>query len=1122
MKNRKLLERLLCILLSAALIICGAAPVSAQSKAKKTALAAMSDIHYYPASLCGNMSEALYSYMNGSNINIDNLDAVLDAALSSVAHEAQQGELSYLVITGDLSANGEYEGHKRLAEKLMEFERESGVKVFVTNGNHDINNSDARQFSADKKEVARKTSPAEFYEIYKELGFSDAYHQYKSFTDGTQGALTYSVRLSGVRLIMLDAGKYTADATESGKDEHETGGAVTPEQLRWLLSEIADAKSCGEEPVLATHWNLSGMNFLHEKLLQGFVIDNAAELQEILADAGCHYALSGHQHTSDTDITYSDNGEALYSVIVPTVTQFPFAYRVNVFEKTENGTRLQLLQRECDEFAPVQKKGGGVYESPYRRTGFKMQFGGAADAGEYLFNMVKKLLSGVISEITDCGGIVSYIESKANIDIRSIIQSYIGGGISFGGTNILTAENIMSFLESLDRQLMDGYINNPDYLFSMIEKAIDNIIAVPLTAAPSTAFVEEYGFGGGDGGTLGDLLLSVMAYMYRGNEDISNDAFMLEMLETVKNPEFIATVFAAVKEYAVDDILIDGVLAGVDLQLDAFFVDHAKSVAEYIQLAYTLALTVIGSGIFTARSCEEFTAALYRILDSDFDVSLKKLLDTVLGTGYISLGKTSDELIYSLLDKYIGEEQKNAMAAQLYTILYGICYDSDRDYDVTYSYSGAVKVTPTKEDMQLPVSVSMALTDTPDSSFSVSWLTKYSVTGSDIEISEKGRGVFDGVPDTAGVSAVNSPEKFGSYGFDFGSFGILPWEVNAVKHTLEVSGLKAGTEYVFRVGDAAKGFWSEEYYYTTADVGGEFSFIQLSDTAGTVKTDYERMDSVIGTALSECPSAAFAAFSGNIVRDAKNGEQWLWALGCGNLKALPLMYAAGENDMASMGAMNRYFTYNYPAHQTEDSGVYYSYTYKNARFISLNTNWLSDSGALGAQQLKWLRAELENSTADWNILVMGAKPYGTELFPELCAQLDVITDDFKVDLILEGGCGAYAKTENGEYAAVSQGADFNCITVREGSLSLNSCAVSENGAVITDSVLVKNTSVPLSGDCDNDGEITAADARMALRIAVNLFTAGGRTLAAADFDKSGEVTAADARLILRKAVGLSD
>ena len=57
-------------------------------------------------------------------------------------------------------------------------------------------------------------------------------------------------------------------------------------------------------------------------------------------------------------------------------------------------------------------------------------------------------------------------------------------------------------------------------------------------------------------------------------------------------------------------------------------------------------------------------------------------------------------------------------------------------------------------------------------------------------------------------------------------------------------------------------------------------------------------------------------------------------------------------------------------------------------------------------------------------------------------------------------------------------------------------------------------------DVNGDGNISAADARLALRASAKLEVLEGSRFTAADVDKNGKVTAADARLILRKAAKL--
>lgn len=57
-------------------------------------------------------------------------------------------------------------------------------------------------------------------------------------------------------------------------------------------------------------------------------------------------------------------------------------------------------------------------------------------------------------------------------------------------------------------------------------------------------------------------------------------------------------------------------------------------------------------------------------------------------------------------------------------------------------------------------------------------------------------------------------------------------------------------------------------------------------------------------------------------------------------------------------------------------------------------------------------------------------------------------------------------------------------------------------------------------DVNGDGNITAADARLALRASARLATLGGDSFTAADVNHDGNVTASDARLILRKSAKL--
>ena len=73
---------------------------------------------------------------------------------------------------------------------------------------------------------------------------------------------------------------------------------------------------------------------------------------------------------------------------------------------------------------------------------------------------------------------------------------------------------------------------------------------------------------------------------------------------------------------------------------------------------------------------------------------------------------------------------------------------------------------------------------------------------------------------------------------------------------------------------------------------------------------------------------------------------------------------------------------------------------------------------------------------------------------------------------------------------------------------------------VTLTVHAKGNGGTLPGDMDMDGDVTAADARIALRTTVGLEPKTELKLQLGDLDGDGDLTAADARLILRRAVGL--
>ncbi len=1166
----RLTKKLLSLLLAAVLVL-GVMPVWAVdpgAQTKELLLATLSDLHYYPESLAGSKGEAFYDYLRGANCVYDTLYGVLDSAFDALAAHAKEQGLKYVVICGDLTTNGEYEGHVELADRLRAFEQSSGLKVFVINGNHDINNSLASSFNVlgGGRQPAARTSAKQFAEIYHDFGFDQADSTFSDYDTGKAGALSYALSLDGYRFIMIDAGKYSADHTAKGKDEHETGGDITPELLAWIGEQAAAAKENGETPIAFTHWNLSEMNYMHGEVMRGFVIDNGPVLQETFADMGIHYVFSGHQHVSDIDVTYSDAGEPLYSVITPTLTQYPFAFRETRFVTDAGGNvDAYFTQHDCAETLAVQSASGPIYPGPFRYAGFYFQHGEGSPSN-YLTWLAKGILSPYVDEIRKKQSIVAFVEDQFGLDLEEKLDDLINGGVSVGSVDVFTVDNLMAFIDDVDSQLVKTYINNPDRLWTALGNAIRGITDMKVSDLSCTKFIGDYHFGSTErAGNLGDVLYSVIVYMYCGNERSADDAFMQDVIRFVGTHEFVDLFFATVEKYVVEDLLVNEVLANVNVHLNSVFNGRLLP-ASYLQFLYLLITSVMQEDVFSVESPADFATKMLSVASRIIrnESSFKELAETVLDTGLVKYGKTVKEVVYYFLDQYFDQPNKEATAGQIREIIEGCVNDPDADYEqgdlLVYSARGPVEVIPTTEDMQLPTELTARLNG---NSLTLHWYTKYSVTGTDVRIADSSGAA---VP-AAQISAQNVKDVYTSNGFNFGSFGIMPYSREINVHTVTVSGLTPGETYTCSVGEAEKDFWSApaEITVPAMDVK-QFTFLNLNSPVATTAENSDSFAKALAAGETAYPEAAFAVVTGASALNGADDRQYFRVLdpAADLLSGMPAYYAKGANDAENTAR-------HYGA--AEGDASYYSFDYGSVHFTVLDAADTEPDGTLSFPQLLWLRKDLEASRADWKILVLGDAPFAREANDALAAQLQYLAESLAVDLILQGGAGAYSctymmldgetgvsaadsivKTINGRpyrlftgggVVALSGGASgsvygeppaedderfiktaaqtapvYTAVTVRENELLFDTYAVAEEGAQRLASYGIQKNGPRLRlGDVNQNGVLDPGDARLALRLSLGLeknLTPVQKL--AADADLSHALEPADARLILRASL----
>lgn len=128
-----------------------------------------SDIHYLSKNLTDFGEAFTYKVEHGDGKLVNYIWEITDAFIGAVKTENPD----LVILSGDLTLNGEKESHLEFAEKLQEIE-DAGVPVIVIPGNHDINNTSAAQFTAEQALGTPHISPEEFAGIYQEYGYNEA------------------------------------------------------------------------------------------------------------------------------------------------------------------------------------------------------------------------------------------------------------------------------------------------------------------------------------------------------------------------------------------------------------------------------------------------------------------------------------------------------------------------------------------------------------------------------------------------------------------------------------------------------------------------------------------------------------------------------------------------------------------------------------------------------------------------------------------------------------------------------------------------------------------------------------------------------------------------------------
>ncbi len=231
--------------------------------------------------------------------------AICEAFFSKIANN----ESSVVILSGDLVEVGDKEAEVAFAARLAKFEKDTGKRVFVVPGNHDLSGLNREEFKA----------------IYADLCYNEA-------IEVDDNTASYTAELNGsYRLLVIDS-----------CDLGSSYSGMNDELVEWIEAQAKKAQDDGKHLIASMHHGLLDHYIIESEVREEASVPAEFGLPELFAKYDIKYTFTGHNHEHDISAYDAEDGTKIYDAATGSLSTYPAAYRVvnftdsNVEFKTEH------------------------------------------------------------------------------------------------------------------------------------------------------------------------------------------------------------------------------------------------------------------------------------------------------------------------------------------------------------------------------------------------------------------------------------------------------------------------------------------------------------------------------------------------------------------------------------------------------------------------------------------------------------------------------------------------------------------------------------------------------------------------------------------------------------------
>jgi predicted MPP superfamily phosphohydrolase len=251
---------------------------------KTVKIAVLSDLHYMDPSLLKKDGSAFQRYL----LQDPKLLAQSGAILQQILHKLVIEKPDLVLISGDLTKDGELVSHKSLLKQLQILGL-NHIKVLVVPGNHDINNPDAKLFNGDNATSVATITPENFKSLYADYG-------YKTAIARDPNSLSYvSEPVKDLRILALDANEYYNNSPVYCV----VAGNIKDATMEWAKKQLADAKVKGKTVIGMMHHGIVEHFTGESVIFPDYLVDNWGARADEFMKAGLKVMFTGHFHAND-------------------------------------------------------------------------------------------------------------------------------------------------------------------------------------------------------------------------------------------------------------------------------------------------------------------------------------------------------------------------------------------------------------------------------------------------------------------------------------------------------------------------------------------------------------------------------------------------------------------------------------------------------------------------------------------------------------------------------------------------------------------------------------------------------------------------------------------------------